>query len=61
MDRCMGIDVFRTLRCRLRRAYQYPGPLRIWNGEGMGRERLVHKQPGAKVDGIAPRKRRDFK
>jgi hypothetical protein len=27
----------------------------------MGRGRSVHKQPGAKVDGIAPRKRRDSK
>jgi hypothetical protein len=30
-------------------------------GEGMGRGRSVHEQPGAKVDGIAPRKRRDSK
>jgi hypothetical protein len=27
----------------------------------MGRGRSVYKQPGAKVDGIAPRKRRDSK
>jgi hypothetical protein len=31
------------------------------NGEGMGRGRSVYEQPGAKVDGIAPRKRRDSK
>ncbi len=35
------------------------------NGEGMGRDwgegRSVYKQPGAKVDGIAPHKRRDSK
>jgi hypothetical protein len=31
------------------------------NGEGMGRGRSVHEQPGAKVDGIAPHKRRDSK
>jgi hypothetical protein len=30
-------------------------------GEGMGRGRSVYEQPGAKVDGIAPRKRRDSK
>jgi hypothetical protein len=28
-------------------------------GEGMGRGRSVYEQPGAKVDGIALRKRRD--
>jgi hypothetical protein len=27
----------------------------------MGRGRSVYEQPGAKVDGIAPRKRRDSK
>jgi hypothetical protein len=31
------------------------------NGEGMGRERSVYEQPGAKVDGIASRQRRDSK
>jgi hypothetical protein len=31
------------------------------NGEGMGRERSVYEQPGAKVDRIAPRQRRDSK
>ncbi len=35
------------------------------SGEGMARERRggrsVYEQPGAKVDGIAPRKRRDSK
>ena len=33
----------------------------IWNGEGLRKGRSVHEQPGAKVDGIAPRKRRDSK
>ncbi len=31
------------------------------NGEGMGRGRSVYEQPGAKLDGIAPHKRRDSK
>ncbi len=31
------------------------------NGEGVGGGRSVHEQPGTKVDGIAPRKRRDSK
>ncbi len=31
------------------------------NGEGMGEGRSVYEQPGDKVDGIAPRKRRDPK
>ncbi len=31
------------------------------NGEGMGRGRSIHKQPGAKVDRIAPHNRRDSK
>ncbi len=31
------------------------------NGKGMGRGRLVYKQPGTRVDGIAPHKRRDSK
>ncbi len=31
------------------------------NGEGMGRGRSVYEQPGAKVDGIASRQRRDSK
>ncbi len=31
------------------------------DGEGMGRGRSVHEQPGAKLDGIAPRKRKDSK
>jgi hypothetical protein len=31
------------------------------NGEGMREGRSVYEQPGAKVDGIAPRKRRDSK
>jgi hypothetical protein len=30
-------------------------------GEGIGRERSVHEQPGTRVDGIAPHKRRDSK
>ncbi len=37
------------------------GVLGIWNGEGMGRERSVYEQTGAKVDGIASRQRRDSK
>ncbi len=32
-----------------------------WNGEGMGRGRSVYEQPGTRVDGIAPYKRRDSK
>jgi hypothetical protein len=32
-----------------------------WELEGMGRGRSVYEQPGAKVDGIAPHKRRDSK
>ncbi len=48
-------------RCRLSRVHNWPGVLGIWNGEGMGRKRSVYEQPGAKVDGIAPRKRRDSK
>jgi hypothetical protein len=31
------------------------------NGEGMGGGRSVYEQPAAKVDGNAPRKRRDSK
>ncbi len=31
------------------------------NREGKGKGRSVYEQPGAKVDGIAPRKRRDSK
>jgi hypothetical protein len=31
------------------------------NGEGMGSGRSVYKQPGTRVDGIAPHKRRDSK
>jgi hypothetical protein len=31
------------------------------NGEGMGRGRSVYEQPGAKVDGIASRQRKDSK
>jgi hypothetical protein len=31
------------------------------NGEGTGRGRSVYKQPGTRVDGIAPHKRRDSK
>ncbi len=31
------------------------------NGEAMGREGPVHEQPGTRVDGIAPHKRRDSK
>ncbi len=31
------------------------------NGEGMGRGRTVYEQPGTRVDGIAPHKRRDSK
>ncbi len=31
------------------------------DGKGMGRGRSVYKQPGAKVDRIAPHKRRDSK
>ena len=30
-------------------------------GGGMGKGRSVYEQPGAKVDGIAPHKRRDSK
>ncbi len=30
-------------------------------GEGLRKGRSVYEQPGAKVDGIAPRKRRDSK
>ncbi len=33
----------------------------IWNGDGMGRGRSVYEQPGAKVDRIASRLRRDSK
>jgi hypothetical protein len=32
-----------------------------WVGEGMGRERSVYEQPGTRVDGITPHKRRDSK
>jgi hypothetical protein len=38
-----------------------PGGSGNWNGEGMGRGRSVYEQPGAKVDGIPPHKRRDSK
>jgi hypothetical protein len=31
------------------------------NGEEMGREKSVYEQPGTRVDGIAPHKRRDSK
>jgi hypothetical protein len=31
------------------------------NGEGMGRKKSVYEQPGTRVDGIAPHKRRDSK
>jgi hypothetical protein len=31
------------------------------NGEDLRKGRSVHEQPGAKVDGIAPHKRRDSK
>ncbi len=31
------------------------------NGEGMGREKSVYEQPGTRVDGITPHKRRDSK
>ncbi len=31
------------------------------NGEGVGRGRSVYEQPGTRVDGIAPHKRRDSK
>ncbi len=32
-----------------------------WGGNEEGMGRSVYKQPGAKVDGIAPHKRRDSK
>jgi hypothetical protein len=48
-------------RCRLSRAHNWPGVPGIWDGEEWGRGRSVHEQPGAKVDEIAPRKRRDSK
>jgi hypothetical protein len=31
----------------------------VWGG--LGREKSVYKQPGTRVDGIAPHKRRDSK
>jgi hypothetical protein len=31
------------------------------DGEGTGRGRSVYEQPGTRVDGIAPHKRRDSK
>ncbi len=31
------------------------------NGEGMRKGKSVYEQPGTRVDGIAPRKRRDSK
>jgi hypothetical protein len=37
-----------------------PGGVGNWNVEGMGRERSVYKQPGTRVDEIAPRKEEGF-
>jgi hypothetical protein len=67
---CVRKYLFRTMWSRdrdvvlVRRAkliWGNPGGSGNWNGEGRGRERSVYEQPGAKVDGITPHKRRDSK